>query len=196
MTALVLFAAPAAAPLTAIEVIEHCRLEDDAPAAELEVMIGAATTAAERITRRALVTQTWDLYLDRFPCWEMHIPKPKLQSVTSIIYTDTDGVQQTLAADQYRVDLMSEPARIEPAYGVVWPTTRSQSNAVKVRFVCGYGAPGEVPEGIKAWMKLRIRHAYDNRGVVNVGAAVNEFPRAFVDGLLDDFAVPTFDWAL
>lgn len=161
----------------------------------LSSLVKGARVAAERLTRRALVTQTWDLYLDCFPAWQLHVPKPVLQSVTSITYIDTDGVEQILAADQYRVDAASEPARITPAFGLVWPVTRAQTNAVKVRFVCGYGAAADVPEGIKQWMKLRIKHFYDNRGTEHIGGAVTEFARSYVDGLLDDFAVPNYAWA-
>lgn len=160
----------------------------------LSRLITGARTAAERITRRALVTQTWDMYLDQFPAWEMGIPKPPLQSVTSITYVDTDGTTQTLAADQYRVDLKSEPARITPAFGVVWPTTRWQTNAVTVRFVCGYGLAADVPAGIKNWMLVRIEQLRANAGATTPGALA-EFPRSFVDGLLDDFAVVDYGYA-
>lgn len=157
-------------------------------------LIKAARTAAERITRRAIVTQTWDLILDNFPGWEIGIPKPTLQSISSITYVDTDGATQTLAASQYRVDTSSEPARITPAYGLVWPVTRTQTEAVTIRFVAGYGAASSVPDGIKHWMLLRIKHFYDNRGPVQVGGVVTDFPRSYVDGLLDDYTVIDYGW--
>lgn len=160
----------------------------------LSRLITGARTTAERLTRRALVTQTWDLFLDAFPAWEIGIPKPPLQSVTSITYVDNDGVTQTLATDQYQVDIKSEPARIVPAFGVVWPVTRWQPNAVTVRFVCGYGAAAAVPAGIKNWMLVRIKQMYENREATMLGQ-LSEFPRAFVDGLLDDFTVIDYGWA-
>lgn len=164
---------------------------------DLTRLIVAARVSAERITRRALVTQTWDLFLDAFPGWELGVPKPPLQSVSSISYVDTNGTAQTLASDQYLVDIKGEPGRITPAYGLTWPSTRAQNNAVTVRFVAGYGAAGAVPDGIKNWMLLRIRQLYDNRGptIAGAGAAIAEFPRSFVDGLLDDFVVLNFGWA-
>lgn len=125
---------------------------------EWSAWIQAARIEAETKTRGVLVTQTWDLHLDNFPGWEMHIPNPPLQSVSSITYVDTDGTTQTLAADQYLVDTKSQPGRITPAFGLTWPTTRAQTNAVTVRFVAGHGAAAAVPENIKSWMKLRIDH--------------------------------------
>ena len=157
-------------------------------------LIKSARVRAESMTRRALITQTLDLKLDFFQN-EIHVPRPTLQSVTSITYVDTDGATQTLSAADYLVDAISEPARITPAYGVTWPSTRSQTNAVTVRFVAGYGAAAAVPDGIKLWMKVRIKHFFDNSGATVVGTITSEFPRSYVDGLLDDFAVPGFEWA-
>lgn len=163
---------------------------------EITALIKTARHAAEGYTRRALVTQTWDLKLDRFPGWTLHIPKPTLQSISSITYIDTDGVTQTLAADQYHVDTFSAPARITPAFGLVWPNTRYQNNAVTVRFVAGYGLAAAVPDGIKAWMILRIKHLFDNGAPVEIGTRIQmvEFPRALVDGILDEYTVPDFNW--
>ncbi len=159
----------------------------------LSALIKSARTSAEKMTRRALITQTLDYKLDCFPVCELWLPKPRLQSVTSITYVDTDGVTQTLASDQYRVDSDSEPARITPVYGAVWPYTRTVTNAVTVRYVCGYGAAASVPDSIKQWMLLRIKHFYDNPGAMASG--MTEFPRSYIDALLDDHAVPSFAWA-
>lgn len=121
---------------------------------ELSALIMAARQMAEQELRRYLVTQTLDLYLDEFPAGEILLPP--MQSVSAITYTDSAGDTQTLAADQYLVDAVSQPARIVPAYGLSWPPTRDQANAVKVRFVAGYGAASAVPACIKSWMKLKI----------------------------------------
>jgi len=159
----------------------------------LLALIKAARASAEKMTRRALITQTLDYKLDHFPCWELWLPKPTLQSVTSITYVDVDGATQTLASDQYRVDADSAPGRITPAYGLTWPVTRTVTGAVTVRYVAGYGVASAVPDSIKHWMLLRIKHFYDNPGTMAAG--MTEFPRSFIDGLLDDHAVPGFEWA-
>lgn len=163
---------------------------------EITTLIKTARHAAEGYTRRALVTQTWDLKLDSFPCRTIHLPKPNLQSVTSITYIDTDGTTQTLAADQYLVDTSSTPARITSAFGLVWPVTRWQNNAVTVRFVAGYGLAADVPDGIKSWMIVRIKHLFDNPDAIVVQGRnqIAEMPRALVDGMLDEYTVPDFTW--
>lgn len=150
----------------------------------LNILIAAARQHAETLLKRYIITQTIDLYLDCFDAWEIKLPP--LQSVTAITYVDTDGVTQTLSSDDYLVDAVSVPARITPAYGEVWPTTRAQNNAVKIRFIAGYGAASAVPKCIKNWLLLRIKQIYDQQGFVNVGnGGVAEFPYSLVDGLLD-----------
>lgn len=164
----------------------------------LTMLITSARVAAETITRRALVTQTWDLKLERFPGWEMTIPLPTLQSVTSISYVDTNGATQTMSAADYLVDSSGEPGRIAPAFGLVWPVTRWQMNAVTVRFVAGYGAASAIPSGIKNWMLMRIKTLWENRAelVVDTRTMMVVLPAAFVDGLLDPYRVEDFSWAV
>jgi len=140
----------------------------------LSALIVTARQQAEQELRRALITQTLDLYLDAFPCGMILLPP--LQSVSAITYTDTNGNLLTLAADQYMVDSTSKPARIAPAWETVWPATREQTNAVKVRFVAGYGAASAVPACIKQWMLIKIAEFHP-------GVAAK--PSEFTDFLLD-----------
>ncbi|MXS81572.1 head-tail connector protein [Nitrosomonas oligotropha] len=150
---------------------------------ELRLLISAVRQKAESILKRYLITQTVDMYLDCFESWEIRMPP--LQSVTSIVYTDGNGIEQTLSASDYQVDSVGAPARITPAYNKTWPETREQMNAVRIRFVAGYGTAADVPECVRDWMLKRIKHAYDNRDPVNVGNIVTEFPHSYVDGMLE-----------
>src|SRR3990167_7420015 len=99
----------------------------------------------------------------------IELPLPPLRSVTSITYVDQDGTTQTLSSTLYTVDSSSEPARITPAYGEVWPSTRDQVNAVTVRFVAGYdpGSPADyranVPWGIKFGLLQILTDMYETR---------------------------------
>ena len=188
-----LITAPAKEPITLTDLETHLRADLSNETATVAVMISSARDRAETITRRALITQTWELVLDLFPqsSGAIGLPFPPLQSVTSIKYIDPDGVEQTLNAADYIVDKDSEPARIVPAYGKTWPSTRYQINAVRVRFVCGYGDTAtDVPMPIKQWMLLQIGSMYENREAINIGNTVNPIP--FVDGLLDSFRAVTF----
>ena len=156
----------------------------------LNMLIQAVRQHAETYLKRPLITQTLDLHLDHFPCWSIKLPP--LQSVTAITYFDSNGVEQTLAADQYLVDSTTQPARITPAYGLVWPVTQWRHNAVKVRFVAGYGAASAVPACIKNWMLIRIKTLWDQRDQLVKQLGMPTFEPAFVDGLLDPETVRSY----
>lgn len=179
----------------------------------LVMLIDAARAHAEQYLGRYLVTQTVDLYRDEFPGRELGVPGfggwpggsalyadprrgnpfeirlPPIQEVTEIRYTDADGTQDVLlAADQYQVDAHGTIARVAPAFGLCWPTTRCEQNAVRVRFVAGYGATSAVPMCIKHWMAMRISTLWNNRDVIMTSesrATQLVIPPDYVDGLLD-----------
>jgi len=136
--------APTIEPLTLSQVKRHCRVSiDDDDDLVTEDLIPAVRDRCELVTGRQLVEATWDLRLDSFPCdGTIDVPKPPLIAVVSVTYIDTAGATQTWAANQYQVDLpsgaRSARGRIAPAYGVIWPSTRVQLNAVTVRFRAGY----------------------------------------------------------
>lgn len=114
---------------------------------------------------------------------------PQLQSVESITYIDTDGVRQTLAPSAYKVDVVAAMGRIVPAYGTAWPLTRNEINAVEVSFTSGYGAPSDVPRGIKSWILIRIGTLYANREELAILPRGKVEPLPFVDRLLDPYRV-------
>lgn len=180
---LTLVTPPATEPVTATEAKLHLRVDHTTDDALITILIATARQMVEQITRRALITQTWDWKLDGFPaCFD--IPKPPLVSVTSISYVDTAGASQTWASTNYIVDApggpTAQPGRIAPAYGVSYPSTRSIINSVTVRFVAGYGAASAVPEPLKQAVLLLIGHLYANRESVVItgrGSIVAEMPQ-------------------
>lgn len=166
--ALTLFTAPIAEPVTRQEAKDFARITTTADDTLVDALIVAARRQIEQLTRRVLVTQTWDLTLDAFPDGneQIEVPLPPLQSVTSISYTDTDGVGQTVLVADYVVDAKSEPGRIVPAFGKTWPSTRDIVNAVAVRFVAGFGLAVAVPESLKTAVKALVAALYEHRETV------------------------------
>ena len=154
----------------------------------IDALILAARQRVESHTGRALITQTLDWSLDRFPTW-FRVPKPPLQSVTSITYYDSDDAQQTLASSVYQVDIESQPARIVEAVDQFWPTISTRINAVTVRFVAGYGdGVHDIPFPIKAAMLLLVGEMWLRR---EDSAAMQTSKIPFgVDALL----APYVDW--
>lgn len=158
-----LITAPSVEPITLEEARQHLRVTSTSEDALILALVTTARLHAEEISERAFVTQTWDYSLDAFPAGIFELPKAPLQSVTSVTYLDTDGASQTLDSSLYKVDAVSDPGRIAPAYGEVWPSTRDEPNAVTVRFVAGYGLAAAVPRPLKQAMLLILGHLYMNR---------------------------------
>jgi uncharacterized phiE125 gp8 family phage protein len=147
----------------------------------IESLVKALTANMEAEYNEAFIKQTWKLFLDWFPCFgdsyfwarsAIELPKPPAIAVTHLKYYDPDDVLQTLATPaDYAIDLASRPARIVPAYGKYWPITRCKPNAIEIQFDCGYiDADGKanVPEEIKRELQVRLAHAYENRGIVEM----------------------------
>jgi len=176
-----LITAPAAEPLDTDDVKLNLRVDHDAEDTRFSALIKVARESVETITRRALISQTWELVLDNWPAADwFEIPLPPLQSVTSIQYKDEDGTESTLSASSYIVDTDSEPGRVHLADGETWPAdTLYPLAAIRVRFVAGYGDEGsDVPESILQAMHLIVGHYYENREAVyaTVGGNVQTLP--------------------
>lgn len=159
--------APAVEPVTLAQAKAHLRVDITDDDAYITALIVAARIYAEHYTRRAFITQTLDMYFDQFHYFETReiiIPRPPLQTVTSIIYTATDQTLITLASTEYVVDARQKPARIYPAFAKYWPATLPIQNSVAIRFVCGYGSDGTyVPQTINQAIMLLVSHWYENR---------------------------------
>ncbi len=173
---------PATEPVTIDEAKLHLRVDGTDENALITSLIKAARQGAEHLTGRALMSQTLELALDCFP-GVIKLPRPPFVSVTSVKYVDLAGDEQTLA--DYQLDGYSEPARLAPAYGQAWPSTRCQPNAVLIRYQAGYANAAAVPDEIKSWVLLRIGMLYANRESVATGVSVSTVP--YVDRLLDAY---------
>lgn len=181
--ALKLIIAPAVEPVTLAQAKAHLRVTTDEDDALIVRLIIAARMRAEATTWRRLCTQTVDYVRDRAPCGVLELPCPPVQSITDVKYIDDAGVERTLSALLYQVDVISEPARIKPAYGESWPSVREQLNAFTVRMVCGYGGSAQVPSDIQSALLLMIGHYYEHREEVS---DFQKFPLpSAVDALLD-----------
>lgn len=174
--------APTEYPLTLAEVKAHLRVDHTDEDTIIEAYLAAATAHAEKFTGRALITQTLELTLDSFYDAQIMIPKPPLQSVTSVKYDDAAGAEQTLVADvDYVVDTASQPGWVV-AVDETWPTTIDTINSVRIRFVAGYidntqSPPTEnVPFDIKAAILLMVGSLYSNRESTVVGVSTALVP--------------------
>ena len=179
--ALKIYTAPTSEPVSLVEAKLHLRVDDTIDDTLITSLITTARETVEGISRRALVSQTWDLFLDEFPEGdELLLPFPPLQSTgLTVQYTNQDNVlaPATFASTNYAVDIYSEPGRIKLVYGAAWPgDTLYTLNGVHVRFTAGFGAAATVPLKYKQAILLLVGHWYANREQVAGNVTLNEIP--------------------
>lgn len=154
-------------PVGLDEIQAHLKLEDEEFEAEqslIEVYASAATQWAEMLNGRKFLLQACQETFDAFPAMFKPIHAP-LAAVSSILYLDANGTEQTLSSSLYRLDADPNQARITPAYGCSWPSTHPVIAAVTLNYTAGYGSGNtSVPE-IKRNAILRlVATLYENRG--------------------------------
>lgn len=174
--------APTVGPAISPELLRRqCRVDGASLDDELLMFLDAAVAYAENYQWSQLLTSTWKLRLDRFPCGDssailLH-PNP-VATVTSVQYVDTGGTTQTLTVDtDYTVDLKHRPARIVPAYTTSWPVSRGHINDVIVTFTAGYGAEKDIPPQTKQALLLMVGYWFRNRESAGSGS-MTEIPFA------------------
>ena len=174
---------PTIEPLTAADIKNYCRVQDDD---DLDILLMKGKTArqfCEEFTNRAIVTQTLTMFLDAIddrddPLFEgvrtgpylnyyknyITLSRAPVQSVTSV-HTFDDADNATLFANtKYFVDNSREPARIVLRTGETFPVALRVANAIKVVYKVGYSTMSSVPEPLKIGMLMHVAYMYDQRG--------------------------------
>lgn len=186
---------PSLEPISTTEAKSWLRVTGSDDDAMIASLVTQARQWAEMYTRRALLSQTWDLTLQSFPsCIEL--PVSPLRSVTWVKYNDTNGDQQTLATTEYTVDDVSEHGRIVEAYSKTWPSTYGHVNDVTVRFVAGYAATMTADSSTD--ILTAVGHSYSNGDPVrvwNTGGALPTGLSANTDYYVRDVSGDTFKLA-
>lgn len=145
-------------------------------------LITVARRSIERYLNRTLITTSYTAYADK---WErvMHLPFPKLQTVESVKYYNTEGTLTTLTEnDYYWVVTSGEPGYIQAKYDVVYPELQDgRPDAIEIEYTAGYGAAEDVPEDIKHAMKLLIGNYYEQRSDIIVGTVAARIPNYITD---------------
>lgn len=143
------------------------------------VWIDAAAQHFEEQTGRQLITAAYDYWLDSFPPVDrfIELPKPPLQSVLAVTYTDADGETQTIDSDDYTVLApdgdYARPGRIVLNAGASWPTTTTRERAVQIRFTCGYGDTAEdMPALVQAALLFLVGHFHKHGEEVVEGQGI------------------------
>lgn len=174
---------PSVEPLTIDEARLHLRTDDDltseteldeAEDTEIMQMVSAAREHAEKLTGLYLAPRTVEQTLDRFPVCDkaIQLQAQPWRGLDSIEYTlQADGSMVPVDDAVFVIDDYVQPARVRLKFEQQWPQdARCDTNAVRVRYVVGYGTiantPPDVlplPADIRSAMLLIVGHLYENR---------------------------------
>lgn len=178
---LITIIAPSVAPVSAADVKAFGRIDVTDFDAQISILIDAMTREAEHRLGRRLITQTVELVLDAFPADDVDLLLPSVQSITSVKYVDSAGAVQTILSTEYALDSESKPCWLLPVNP--WPSTDDAANAVRIRYVVGYGpADIDVPQNIRLWITAQVLQALDNPAGITEGKPT---VLPYLDRLLD-----------
>lgn len=186
--------APDVEPVTIAEARAHVEAQayddtdvDPIDDAMLDGWIAAAREYCENFLGLSLATRTLEIAMDAFPTstdgTAIDLPMGPVREIVSVFvpaetgYT-SDDVDSDSAADAdifadgqvnpdlYVLDDYRRPHQLKPV-AAAWPSITAATNAVKVRYLAGYGVDsdgGEVlPKSIRAGLLLVLGHLYANR---------------------------------
>jgi len=168
-------------PLTVAECRQHIEAQpygdselDPLDDAQIEGMLAAAREHCENFLGLSLSTRTLEIALDQFPCVRrqphqhrdlaIELPMGPVRQVLSISWGDESDDEMN--DDTFTLDDYSRPARVTPV-SAAWPAVTRATNAVKIRYLAGYGVDSDggqpLPKAIRAAILLVLGHLYANR---------------------------------
>ena len=158
----VLVTAPSLTMVSLEEAKRHCGVDFTDDDDLIFALIQTATSYFDGysgVLGRALLPQTWRQDFDGFYD-VMRLPVGPVQSVTSVIYQDVSGVDQTLSGSAYVLLTDDYGAYIQLAANQSWPSTGTRADAVRVTYSAGSAT---VIPAIRMAALLLIKQWYDNR---------------------------------
>lgn len=165
-----LVTAPTLWPVTVEEVRSQARIDDNTEDGFIADKIKQATEFVQNEVAggRQFLSATWDMPLAGFWCGSLKIPRPPLQSITSIQYYATDGTLTTVSASDYLVRKpWKQPGHVSRAPNATWPSVQADREwPVVIRFVAGYAAATSLPHDWKQVVLLIVAHWFENREAV------------------------------
>jgi uncharacterized phiE125 gp8 family phage protein len=132
--------------------------------------LAAAREYCEDFLGLSLSTRTLEVALDTFPTstspggTEIEIPMGPVREVLSISWGDESD--EEVAAADFLLDDYRKPNRVKPV-AAAWPSVTASTNAVKIRYLAGYGVDSDggeaLPRVLRSAILLVLGHLYENR---------------------------------
>lgn len=135
-------------PVTLDEAKQQLRVDGDDEDEIIERMIAAATELCEKETNTILASASM-IYTQKTWPWgaycEIQLPVMPIRDVESVTYIDEDGVEQTVAPENYTLNEDDGTIIFSKSYN--YPTLKHTRNAVRVYFDAGYDPPEQTGSG-------------------------------------------------
>ncbi|OBZ96016.1 hypothetical protein ADU59_06450 [Pararhizobium polonicum] len=156
---------PLGEPLTLAETKAHLRIDGSAEDDLIASLIRTVREHIERETGLALLTRTFRLYLDGWPCSRViQIGRDPVQTIEAVTVYDADGIATDIDASGFVLDGQARPARLALPRQ---PEPEQAINGIEIDFSAGFGATGtDVPDTLKRAMLLHAALLYEFRGAV------------------------------
>lgn len=190
---------PVAEPLTIEECRAHLEAQayedsdvDPIDDAMIAGWLAAAREHCENFTGLSLATKTLEIACDTFPIASepggvaidlpggpvreivsITVPPPEVEYTSDDVDSDTAADEPiwadgTVNPDLYVLDSYRQPNQVKPV--TAWPAITAATNAVKVRYLAGYGVDSDggtaIPATIRAAILLMLGHLYLHREAV------------------------------
>lgn len=162
---------PASEPVTLDELKQFLRIDLNTEDALISALGVAARELVERVTSRALMTQTLALHLDQEPEQDcLELPRAPLTSVTSITYVPFGStIPVVFPLTNITINKFKLPARLTLVNGAVWPLTLREEDSFVVTYVAGAATSAEVPQALKEAIKVCVAAWFEQRGQMEQG---------------------------
>lgn len=183
--------------ITTADAKDHLRVDHADEDSLIDRLIVASIIAIETKSRSAIVPQTLELRVPRFPYAGGYVlmPRSPVRSITSVKYLDTDLVEQTVDPSVYAINDGGMPARLFLADTSVamWPTVKNdRADGVRIRYDAGPSTVGGVSDEMISAILLMVGHLYENRQSVVTGTIATKIPDA-VESLVASQTIPNGD---
>lgn len=173
----ILLTPPAVEPVPLADAKAYLRVEHNDDDDVIAGLISGARLQVEAQTRRALVTQTWQLRRDSWPADGrlMVVPAPLREIVAARTY-DSGGSAHPIDLQAFTLDTAAAPAVIAFAPWAL-PAPGRALAGIEIDVEAGYGdAPADVPRPLSRAIELLVAHWYENRGLIAAGHGVAVLP--------------------
>ena len=175
---LLLTQGPSVEPVSLAEAKAHLRVDGSDEDTLIASLITSARVHIETTLGQALNTQSWSLFLDRWPAVAtVSLLRAPVISVDAVKTYDADDVATDFAPENYFADTVSDPPRLLLRGATPWPQPGRIGNGIEIAFTAGYGAAAfDVPEPFRQAILMLVAHWFENREMVALSGQPTKVP--------------------